>query len=148
LSPFLVPPPTSITFKPPSSTTNHHSLLARIKHTLLCSQIGIQPQRATFWIFVAMRKGHHRSHPHRKKQKFMRVCVCKSVVFIVLYCFHLFCIVRLSIVYFKFALMVFDVKPQRCLNVMENVLSKDLIRAIKTNYRILNVLILITGLMF
>jgi hypothetical protein len=25
--------------------------------------------------------------------------------------------------------MVFDVKPQRCLNVMENVLSKDLIVA-------------------
>jgi hypothetical protein len=26
--------------------------------------------------------------------------------------------------------MVFDVKPQRCLNVMENILSKDLIVAV------------------
>ncbi|MCI70710.1 hypothetical protein A2U01_0091973, partial [Trifolium medium] len=38
LSPFLVPPPTSIRFKPPS-TNNHHSLLAQ-SSTLLCFQIG------------------------------------------------------------------------------------------------------------
>jgi hypothetical protein len=65
--------------------------------------------------------------PPLEETKFPRACVCGSVVYTVLYCFYLFCIVCLGIVYFKSALMVFDVKPQRCLNVMKNILSKDLV---------------------
>ena len=59
--------------------------------------------------------------------EFLRFCVCESVMFVVLYCFYIFCIVCLSLVYFKFALMVFDVMSQRCMDVKEIVLSKELI---------------------
>ncbi|KAK2454000.1 hypothetical protein QL285_001607 [Trifolium repens] len=59
--------------------------------------------------------------------EFLRFCVCESVMFVVLYCFYMFCIVCLSLVYFKFALMVFDLMSQRCMNVKETVLSKELI---------------------
>jgi hypothetical protein len=45
-----------------------------------------------------------------------------------LFLFLLYCFVLcLSFVYFKFALMVFNVRPGRCLDVKKNVLSKELI---------------------
>jgi hypothetical protein len=46
----------------------------------------------------------------------MRACVCVSVIFIVLYCFGMVCIVCLILVYFKFALIVFEVpKMYECI---------------------------------
>jgi hypothetical protein len=100
LSPFLVPPPTSIMFKPPS--TNNHSLLARIKHSVVLSN-----RNPTSLANHSELYGYEKRPPPEplpsEETKFLRACVCGSVIFIVLYCFYLFCIVCLSIVYFKFA---------------------------------------------
>jgi hypothetical protein len=100
-SPFFVPlqQPTSIMFNP-SSTTNHHSHLARIKHVVGLSNHN--PTSLTTRLkLCGYEKGHHRSHRHRKKCNvwklfvfLLSLCLLCSIVFvwsfIVLYCVIVF----------------------------------------------------------
>jgi hypothetical protein len=72
--------------------------------------------------------------PPQEAAELLRVCICGSFILIVLYCFSMVCIVCLSLVYFKLALMVFDERPQRCLDDKEIILSMDLIVVAANKY--------------
>jgi hypothetical protein len=132
-SPFFVPlqQPTSIMFNP-SSTTNHHSHLARIKHV-----VGLSNQNPTSLTSRLKLGGYEKRPPpepppSEEMQCLKAVCVSVISMFIVFYCFCLvfycvvlcYCVSVISI--FKFALIVFDEKSQKCLNAMKNALRKDL----------------------
>jgi hypothetical protein len=97
----------------PSSVNKHAVVLSNMNPTFLTNHFELY--------------GYERRPPSPPEEaEFMRFCVCGSFIFVVLYCFYMFCIVCLSLVYFKAALSVFDVRFQRCLNIKEIVLSKDL----------------------
>ncbi|CAJ2662978.1 unnamed protein product [Trifolium pratense] len=116
LFPFHVPPPISIVV----------SLLSVNKHAVVLSNLNLTFLTNHFELY-----GHGRRPPPEppppEDAEGLRLWVCGSFIFLVLYCFYVFCIVCLSLVYFKYALKVFDVRPQRSLDVKAIVLSKDLI---------------------
>jgi hypothetical protein len=82
-----LPPPTSIMFNP-SSTTNHHSHLARIKHAARLSNWN--PTSLTSRLKLCRyEKRAPPEPPPSKEMQCLKACVCVSVIsiFIVLYCF-------------------------------------------------------------
>jgi hypothetical protein len=64
------------------------------------------------------------------------LCFCYLYVYyVVLFLFGLLLCYYVSVIsIFKFAFIVFDEKPQRCLNAMKNALRKDLMGAAANHY--------------
>ncbi|KAK2439069.1 hypothetical protein QL285_023777 [Trifolium repens] len=99
----------------PSFTTNHDYHLARIKHVVVLSNRN--PNSLTNHSeLCGYEKRPPPEPPPSEEAKILRAFVCVSVIFIVLYCFGMVCIVCLILVYFKFALIVFEVpKMYECI---------------------------------
>jgi hypothetical protein len=92
-------------FHAPSPISTMVSLTSVNKHDVVLPNLNPTTLTNHFELFGYGRRPPPEPPP-LEEVEFLRFCVCESVMFVVLYCFYMFCIVCLSLVYFRFALMV------------------------------------------
>ncbi|KAK2367384.1 hypothetical protein QL285_080673 [Trifolium repens] len=146
-SSFVPPPPpsTSIMFLVQPSI-NHQALSTQIKYAMVLSNLNPTSTECL------QTRGHVKRPPPEppptEKMKVLRFCVCICVflftdlftdlylcfrfavviVFVFVFsCCYVRCVLLSSLIYVKFALMVFDKKPQSCLVGRNHAMSKNLI---------------------
>jgi hypothetical protein len=126
----LVPPPppsTSITFSV-QPTINSQAFLARIKFAVMFSSLN-RTSTNGFQICGHVKRPPPEPPPPPEKMQVLRYCVFNVAIVIVglfmFYCCCVCCVLFSSLIYVKFALMVFDKKLQRCLAKVNYVGKKD-----------------------
>jgi hypothetical protein len=128
--PSLVPPPppsTSIYVQP---TTNNQAFLAQIRYALMFSSLH-RTSTSSLQIYGYVKRPPPEPPPPPENMQVLRSCVFYSAIvnldLFMFYCFYVCCVLFSSLIYVKFALMVFDKKLQRCLAEENFGVRKDLI---------------------
>jgi hypothetical protein len=129
--PSLLPPPpppssTSISVQP---TTNNQAFLAQIRYAMMFSILN-RMSTSSLQIYGYVKRPPPEPPPPENMQVLSSSVFYSAIVNVVLfmfYCFYVCCVLFFSLIYVKFALMMFDKKLQRCLADENFVVRKDLI---------------------
>jgi hypothetical protein len=140
--PSFVPPPSLSIMFPVQPSINHQTLSAQVKYVMVLSNLNLTLTECLQICDHVKRPPPE--PPPTEKMKVLRICVflftnqftdlylcfrfAVVIVFVFVFsCCFVCCVLLFSLIYVKFALMVFDKKPQRYLAEGNHVVSTDLI---------------------